>query len=62
MNKVDEYDLGYYEGIREVAQLYNRCLMKMVNSDLSIIELQLDSEAFVTELAILLQDALMEVV
>lgn len=57
MREIDEYDLGYFEGVREVAQLYNRCLMKMVNSDMDIIELQLDSEAFVTELASLLQDA-----
>jgi hypothetical protein len=57
MSQVDEYDLGYYEGMREVARLYNRCLRKMANADLSIIELQLDSERFVSTLMVMMEEA-----
>ena len=47
--RVDEYDLGYYEGMREVARLYNRCLMHITD--------ETNSEAFTSLLATYLEEA-----
>jgi hypothetical protein len=57
MSQVDEYDLGYYEGMREVARLYNRCLMQIIDETNGNIQLMLDSEAFTSLLATYLEEA-----
>lgn len=57
MNEVDEYDLGYYEGMREVARLYNRCLMHITDESNGNIQLMLDSEAFVSTLMVMIEEA-----
>tara|TARA_R110001606_G_scaffold345904_1_gene494801 strand:- start:598 stop:780 length:183 start_codon:yes stop_codon:yes gene_type:complete len=53
---MNEYDLGYFEGIRAVALMYNRHL-KQVTTSATGIELQLQSEEFVTELYLELKEA-----
>ena len=60
---VDEYGLGYFEGVRAVALMYNRHLIRKPHYDSEghhsgMIHLELDSEAFVTELAQEVQEAL----
>jgi hypothetical protein len=57
MSQVDEYDLGYFEGIREIAMLYNRCLMRITDETNGNIQLMLDSEAFTSLLATYLEEA-----
>ena len=57
MSQVDEYDLGYFEGIREIAMLYNRCLMQIIDETNGNIQLMLDSEAFTSLLATYLEEA-----
>ena len=52
---LNEYDLGYYEGVRNVCHLYHRCLMRIAGDE--GLQLMLDSEAFVTELNKMLQEA-----
>lgn len=51
----DEYDLGYFEGLREAALMYNRNLIPQKYKNAVMLELQ--SENFVSELAIALKEA-----
>jgi len=53
---MDEYDLGYFEGIRAAVLIYNKHL-KQVTTSATGIELQLQSEEFVTELYLELKEA-----
>ena len=53
---MSEYDIGYFEGVRAVAMIYQKCL-KRIQHDHNTIELQLDSEGFVTELSHELKEA-----
>ena len=43
-----DYDDGYFEGVRSVFLIYHSCLVRY--EDDGVIELQLDSEKFISEL------------
>jgi len=52
---MNEYDLGYFEGVRSVFLIYHSCLTKFEHDD--IIELQLNSELFISALKRELEEA-----
>jgi len=52
---MNKYDLGYFEGVRSVFLIYHSCLTRF--EDDGVIELQLDSELFISELARELKEA-----
>jgi len=55
---IDDYNLGYFEGVRNVANIYQKCLDKIaVNYDPSVVELRLNSELFVSLLVHELEEA-----
>ena len=45
---MNEYDLGYFEGVRSVFLIYHSCLTRFEHD--GVIELQLNSEMFIEEL------------
>lgn len=51
MSENSEYNLGYFEGVRNISLLYTNCLMRIVNHQEKTMELRLDSEAFVSLLS-----------
>ena len=56
MSENAEYNLGYFEGVRAVFLIWNQNLVRY-ESD-GVVELQLNSEKFFTELEVELKTAL----
>jgi len=55
MSDEEQYDLGYFEGVRNMFMLWQRCLVRY-EADGSV-ELQLNSELFLAEMTKELEEA-----
>jgi hypothetical protein len=55
MSEEEQYDLGYFEGVRNVFMLWQRCLVRYEAE--GAVELQLNSELFLAEMTKELEEA-----